>query len=316
MSAQLKIAFMGTPDFAVPALEALINSEHDVVCVYCQPPRPKGRGKKEQASPVQQCAEKHNIPVRHPVNFKDKTNINDFRNLNLDIAIVAAYGLILPKSILEAPKYGCLNIHASLLPRWRGAAPIHRAILDGDPETGVTIMQMDVGLDTGDMISKRRTPITTKTTLSELHDTLSMMGAEMVIECLSTLQKDKSLNGETQSDSESCYAAMLKKEDGRINWSNNASYIHQQIRALNPWPGSWCLDANNKRMKVLSAIIFDNNNSGDTMNAPGTILKQGIIQCGENTALSLELIQPENKKKMRTLDAINGNILSIGDIWS
>ncbi|HPF78252.1 MAG TPA: methionyl-tRNA formyltransferase, partial [Alphaproteobacteria bacterium] len=181
MTKLLRIAFMGTPDFSVAALQALINSDHDVVCVYSQPPRPKGRGKKVQPSPVHQCAEAAGIEVRTPINFKDPKDIEDFKSLNLDVAVVAAYGLILPKSILDAPKYGCINIHASLLPRWRGAAPIQRAIWAGDTETGITLMQMDVGLDTGDMIAVEKLPITGQTICADLHDGLAVMGAKMIV---------------------------------------------------------------------------------------------------------------------------------------
>jgi len=313
MSSPLKIAFMGTPDFAVPPLKALIDSEHDVVAVYSQPPRPKGRGKKLQSSPVHLCAEENGIPVHTPVNFKDENDVNQFKKLDIDVAIVTAYGLILPKSILEAPKHGCLNIHASILPRWRGAAPIHRAILAGDGETGITIMQMDEGLDTGDTIKIKRTPITEKTTLPALHDDLSEIGAQMIVECINELSENNNLIKTPQPEEGTCYAHMLKKEDGKIDWNNNASYIHRQIRALNPWPGSWCLDQNGKRLKVLKASITDSPQKGDTI---GVVLENGAIQCGENSVLSLEIIQPENKNKMRTADAINGGILSIGDVLS
>jgi len=215
----LRIAFMGTPDFAVTALQALIASEHEVACVYSQPPRPKGRGKKVQSSPVHQLAEQHNIEVRTPLNFKNQNDIDAFQALNLDVAIVAAYGLILPKDILGAPQYGCLNIHASLLPRWRGAAPIHHAIWSGDDETGITVMQMDEGLDT-------------------LHNTLADMGGEMIVNALDQLAKDGSVPSTEQPEEGMTYASMLKKSDGQIDWNQTAEQIDRQVRALNPWPGS------------------------------------------------------------------------------
>jgi len=307
----LRIAFMGTPDFAVTALQQLLNKNFNIICVYSQPPRPKGRGKKVQASPVQQLAESAEIEMRHPISFKNKNDIKDFQNLNLDLAIVAAYGLILPKDILKAPKYGCINIHASVLPRWRGAAPIHRAILAGDSETGVTLMKMDEGLDTGNMISVQRTAITGNTTLPELHDQLAQMGGDMIVEYLNSFDIEQGIVAEKQPENGVTYAKMLTKEEGRIDWKQSAEDIERQIRALNPWPGTWTIDQNEKRIKVLAAQVNQKNSNEEL----GEILSDGVIQCGQNSVLQLIKIQPENKKPMDINVALNGGHINQGDIF-
>ena len=279
----LKIIFMGTPDFAVPALERIIASNHNVVAVYTQPPRPKGRGHHVQKSPVHETAEKNNIPVYHPKNFKAEEDKEQFQALKADVAVVAAYGLILPQAILDAPKYGCLNIHASLLPRWRGASPIQHAIWKGDQESGVTIMQMERGLDTGPMISKESTPITSTTTAQELHDALSSISGNMILPVLDELSENKEVTSEIQDDALSTYAPMLKKEDGDIDWTHSPQEIDQQIRALNPWPGTF-MKGLKGRVKVLKAHI-------------------------ENYELVLDIVQPEGKKAMDYISAINGGYL-------
>lgn len=312
MGKPLKIAFMGTPDFAATALQALLNSEHEVVCVYSQPPRPKGRGKKIQPSVVHELATQHGIEVRTPVNFKDEKNVQAFADLNLDVAVVAAYGLILPKTLLDTPQYGCINIHASLLPRWRGAAPIHRAILAGDKQTGVTIMQMDVGLDTGDMIKEDAVNITDQTTLMMLHDQLADMGGRLIIEVLDELAQEGSLPTVKQPEEGITYADKITKEEGKIDWSSSAFDIDRQVRALNLWPGAWCFDSSGKRIKILSAFAY----VGDVRGEVGEIAEGGDIICGGNTILSLKKIQPENKKPMEIGDALNGGILKIGEILS
>lgn len=308
----LKIAFMGTPDFAATALQMLIDSDHDVVCVYSQPPRPKGRGNKVQPAMVHVLAQQHNIEVRTPINFKNEDDVKAFADLDLDVAVVAAYGLILPKALLDAPKYGCLNIHASLLPRWRGAAPIHRAILAGDKQTGVTIMQMDVGLDTGDMIKTDVVDITNRTTLMGLHDQLANMGGRLIVETLNQLSKEGALSNTKQSDEGVTYADKINKEEGKIDWSSSAFEIDRQIRALNPWPGAWCFDSAGKRLKIISGTP----QSSDRIGGVGQIIEGGDAICGENTILSLNILQPENKKPMSIEDAINGGILKLGEILS
>ncbi|MAQ70821.1 MAG: methionyl-tRNA formyltransferase [Alphaproteobacteria bacterium] len=307
----LKIIFMGTPDFAVPALQALINSEHEIAAVYTQPPRPKGRGKAVQKSPVHNLADKNNIGVFTPTSFKkNKEAISEFNSLNADIAIVAAYGLILPEDVLNAPAYGCLNIHASLLPKWRGAAPIQYSIWKGDKVSGVTIMKMEKGLDTGPMIVKTQTPIIDTTTAQSLHDTLAQQGADAVIEVLDYVLDQETLPESTpQDESISSYASMLKKEDGRIDWHRPAEEIDRQVRALNPWPGTYFDTELAKRFKVKSTFVVDEKTSSD----PGTLVtKAGNVACGYGTTLRLELIQPENKQPMSAEAAINGNYLEIG----
>lgn len=310
MTKPLRIAFMGTPEFSVNALQALIDSNHDVVCVYTQPPRPKGRGQQVHKSAVHECAEEAGIEVRHPLNFKDDIDVQAFKDLNSDVAVVAAYGLILPTAILDAPKHGCINIHASILPRWRGAAPIHRAIWAGDKETGVTLMQMDEGLDTGDMIVIKCTPITPKTRLSDLHDILSDMGAKMIVPCVDELALNGTLDSTPQSDEGKTYAHMLKKDHGRIDWNQSAIEINRQVRALNPWPGTWCTNQNDKRLKILDVTLGDKNSDKDV----GSVLENGGVVCGERTVLQILKIQPENKKPMDIKTALNGGHISEGDI--
>lgn len=304
----LRIGFMGTPDFSAPVLKALHeNTSHDIVCAYSQPPRPKGRGKKVQSSPVHIYAEQNDIPVFTPTSLKTEDEQTLFKNHNLDVAIVVAYGLILPKPILNAPKYGCINIHASLLPRWRGASPIQQAIWASDRETGVSIMQMDEGLDTGPVISMQSLPITQDTNAATLHDALSDLGAQMIIETVNTLAEKQTLESTPQDDANTIYAPLLKKEDGQINWSQTAQQIDCQIRALNPWPGVRC-SYNEKPIKILSAEPVSN-----TTNAPaGTILnRDGHIACGQNTILKITKIQPHNAKAMDFISAINGGHIDI-----
>ena len=306
---KLRLAFMGTPDFAVPALQVLIDSKHDVVCVYTQPPRPAGRGGKIKKSAVHLCAEAHSIEVRHPKSLKKPEPQADFTDLNLDLAVVAAYGLILPKPILDAPKYGCLNIHGSLLPRWRGAAPIQRAIMAGDTQTGICIMQMDVGLDTGDVLLREETPITGETTAQSLHDTLAAMGARMTLDVVDKIAQGESPKPEPQIEEGMTYAKMLNRDVGRIDWSNTAIEIERQLRALTPWPGVWCM-ADGKRLKVHAADRVDMSG------AIGTILDKHLtIGCGQG-ALRLITVQPENKKPMDGASYLNGAPISMGDSLS
>lgn len=317
----LRIIFMGTPDFAVPALRALDESAHEVVCVYTQPPRPKGRGHKFQPSPVHLYAQDHGIEVRTPLSLKNKAAQDEFAALNADVAIVAAYGLILPKPVLDAPHHGCLNIHASLLPRWRGASPIQRAIWAGDTETGITIMQMDEGLDTGGMIAAQKITITDKTTTSSLHDELSLMGANMALDVVEALASGKALEVTPQDDAQSTYAPLLTKEDGRINWHKNAAEIDRQIRALNPWPGVWTETKSSERLKILEArpvsVPYPDYigllcGEGE---AAGTLLdKKGLTLCGGRTVLQIIKIQPAGKKPMDIASAINGGYVTIGDV--
>jgi len=316
-SNKLRIAFMGTPDFAAVALSALIGSEHEIVAVYSQPPRPKGRGNKVQKSAVHLLAELHDIPVHTPKSFKkDPDAVKVFEDLNFDVAIVAAYGLLLPPSILNAPKYGCLNIHGSLLPRWRGAAPIQRAILAGDTQTGITIMQMDKGLDTGAMILKESVPITPQSNATTLHDALASCGARLTIDVLKTLSEKGTLESQVQDDALANYASMLSRDDGRINWSARACDIERQMRALTPWPGVWCMDENGKRLKI-HAVEFaaDNETAPFSAAQNGSVMsKKGVIACGDGDYLKVTKLQPENAKAMDFASALNGGYITIGDV--
>ncbi|MGH1378620.1 MAG: methionyl-tRNA formyltransferase [Alphaproteobacteria bacterium] len=322
MGENLRIAFMGTPDFAANALRALCESNHEVVCVYSQPPRPKGRGHKVKKSPVHELADINDIPVFTPKSLKCADAQQQFVSHNVDVAIVAAYGLLLPVEVLNAPKHGCLNIHGSLLPRWRGASPIQRAIWAGDELSGITIMQMDKGLDTGDMIAKSEITLGSDMTSTILHDALAEMGADLVIEVLDRLVYEGSLNAEKQGDDLATYAHLLKKSDGIVDWSQSALQIDRQIRALNPWPGVWA-EIQGKRFKIISADLADvdyPNYAGalcDEGLNPGAVLsKDGLILCGNKTVLRVSEIQPEGKKSMDFASALNGGYIDSEQIFS
>ncbi len=287
---------MGTPDFSVPILAALLEAGHDVAAVYSQPPRPAGRGHKEQPTPVHAFAAARGLEVRTPRSLKSADEQRDFRDLALEVAVVAAYGLILPKPILEGPRRGCLNAHASLLPRWRGAAPIQRAILAGDAATGVTIMRMDEGLDTGAMLLVEETPITATTTAQGLHDTLSEMGARMMVDALARLD---SLEARPQPGDGVTYAAKLAKDEGRIDWARPAAEIERQVRALNPWPGVWC-ELGGERLKVLEAKVLAGSGT------PGVTLDDGLtVACGDG-ALGLTRVQRAGKAPMAVAELLRG----------
>lgn len=296
----LRLIFMGTPDFSVPVLQQLMAAGHEIVCVYSQPPRPAGRGQKERPSPVHAFAESHGLLVRTPTRFKSEDVLNEFAELNADVAIVVAYGLILPKAALQAPKQGCINIHASLLPRWRGAAPIQRAILAGDAVSGVTIMQMDEGLDTGDMLAVRETKLEPDVTASTLHDRLSAMGAELIVETLAELSAGD-IQPRPQPEEGVTYAAKLDKAEGRIDWSNPAIKIDRLVRAFTPWPGVW-FEYANERIKVFAVRIVEG--SGDIV--PGTVLDEALtVACGDGAIQILELQRP-GKKRAFAQDVLRG----------
>jgi methionyl-tRNA formyltransferase len=299
----MRLIFMGTPDFAVPALAALVDAGHDVVCVYSQPPRPSGRGHREQPSPVQKYAQAQGIDVRYPVSLKAADAQADFAALNADAAVVAAYGLILPKAILDAPALGCLNIHASLLPRWRGAAPIQRAILAGDTETGVTIMQMDEGLDTGPMLMTGKFPIGNETTASDVHDALAALGRELIVQVLSADLPTP----EPQPGDGSTYAPKLDRAEGRIDWTESAATLDLKIRALNPWPGVWC-ERDDARLRVLAATPVPG--SGE----PGTVIDAPLtVACGGG-ALRLDRVQRADKSAMSADEYARGNPVPAGTV--
>jgi len=280
---RLRLIFMGTPDFAVPALAALRDAGHEIAAVYSQPPRPAGRGHAERPSPVQTFAEAHGLPVRTPRTLRDPAAQADFAAFGADAAVVAAYGLILPQAVLDAPRLGCINIHGSLLPRWRGAAPIQRAILAGDDETGITIMQMDAGLDTGPMLLRESVPIGPRTTAGDLHDTLAEIGARLIVEAMKGVAAG-SLKAEPQPAEGATYAAKLGRDEGRLDWTRPALELDRRVRALNPWPGTWFAH-DDAKIKVLDAVA-DPAAGGD----PGTVLPGGLtIACGEGGLRLLRL---------------------------
>lgn len=281
----MRIIFMGTPDFSVPVLEALVAAGHEIAAVYCQPPRPAGRGKKERPSPVQARAEAMGLAVRHPVSLRDDAALAEFRALNADIAVVVAYGLILPQAILDAPTHGCLNIHASLLPRWRGAAPIHRAIMAGDPITGVCIMQMEAGLDTGPVLMRAETEIGAEETTVELHDRLSEMGAGLIVQALEQLD---ALTPDPQPDIGVTYAQKIDKAEARIDWARSAVDIDRQIRGLSTFPGAWTEIAGQRVKLLASRLAFGAGNPGEVLDDTLT------IACGDG-AISLLRLQRAGK---------------------
>lgn len=289
----MRVIFMGTPGFSVPALEA-VAARHDVVCVYTQPPRAAGRGQKPRPSPVQAAAEAMGLPVRTPARLKAPEDQADFAALGADVAVVVAYGLILPQPVLDAPRLGCLNIHASILPRWRGAAPIHRAVMAGDAETGVAIMQMEAGLDTGPVLAEARTPIGPEDTTGDLHDRLADMGAALIAEVLDRLP----LDAVPQPDDGVTYAAKIEKAEARIDWTRPAAEVDRLIRGLSPFPGAWC-EVAGERVKLLRARVVPGE--GD----PGAVLGPLVVACGAGAVEVLEL-QRQGKRPLPTAEALRG----------
>lgn len=286
----LRVAYMGTPDFSVPALHALAKGPHQVVAVYTQPPRHASRGMKLKTSAVHQAADRLGIEVHHPVTFRDAKDREVFAALDLDVAVVAAYGLILPQAVLDTPRLGCVNIHASLLPRWRGAAPIQRAILAGDRETGVTLMQMVRQLDAGAMLAKQSVPITAQTTASSLHDQLAALGAEMIGPVLDQLATGTA-TAEPQEEAQVTYAAKLTREDGIIDWRQPADLIHAQVRGLVPWPGCQ-FSVGGEVIKLMAVTPVEG------FGPPGTLLSaDGVVACGAG-ALRLDQVQRAGKARM------------------
>ncbi|MCW8843986.1 MAG: methionyl-tRNA formyltransferase [Rhodobacteraceae bacterium] len=276
----MRIVFMGTPEFSVLVLDALVEAGHEIAAVYCQPPRPAGRGKKERPTPVHARAEALGLEVRYPVSLKGAEAQAEFAALAADVAVVVAYGLILPQAILDAPEKGCLNIHASLLPRWRGAAPIHRAIMAGDAETGVCIMQMDAGLDTGPVLLRKATKIGAEETTAQLHDRLSDMGAAAIVEALAQLDD---LVPEVQPEEGVTYAAKIDKAEAQVDWSAPAQEVDRKIRGLSPFPGAWC-EIEGQRVKLLASRLAEG------AGAAGEVLDDALtVACGSGAVQLLRL---------------------------
>ena len=303
----LNIIFAGTPDFAAQHLQALIDSPHNVIAVYTQPDKPAGRGKKLQASPVKQLAEQHQIPVYQPKSLRKPETQAELTALHADVMVVVAYGLILPQAVLDAPTYGCLNVHGSLLPRWRGAAPIQRAIWAGDKQTGVTIMQMDAGLDTGDMLHKVFFDIDLQDTSADLYHKLAEIAPNALIEVLNHLT-DGTFIAEPQDDTQSNYAEKLSKEEAKLDWQLSAGQLERNIRAFNPWPMAYLQltdeQGNPQTLKVYQATVLPS-----VSQTPGTIIsadKNGIQIATADGVLNLLQLQPAGKKPMSAQDLLNG----------
>ncbi|MDE1220430.1 methionyl-tRNA formyltransferase [Vibrio aestuarianus] len=302
MSQSLRIVFAGTPDFAARHLAALLSSEHEVIAVYTQPDRPAGRGKKLTASPVKQIAVEHNIEVYQPENFKSDQAKQQLAELNADLMVVVAYGLLLPQAVLDTPRLGCINVHGSILPRWRGAAPIQRSIWAGDSETGVTIMQMDIGLDTGDMLKIATLPIEATDTSASMYGKLAELGPQALVDCIADIASDKAI-ATKQDDALANYAKKLSKEEAKIDWSMDAVFIERCVRAFNPWPMSH-FDVAENTIKVWQSRV-----EAQTSNQPvGTIVKadkSGIYVATGNGLLVLEQLQVPGKKALPVQDILN-----------
>ncbi len=302
MSDSLSIIFAGTPDFAARHLDALLSSEHQVVGVFTQPDRPAGRGKKLMPSPVKVLAEEKGIPVFQPVSLRPEENQKLVAELHADVMVVVAYGLILPKAVLAMPRLGCINVHGSLLPRWRGAAPIQRSLWAGDTETGVTIMQMDVGLDTGDMLHKLACPITADDTSASLYDKLAELGPQGLLHTLSLLASGTA-KPEVQDEAQVSYAEKLSKEEARVDWTLSAAQLERCIRAFNPWPMSYIV-IDDQPIKIWQATVINKPANAE----PGTILeatRQGIQVATGDGILNLISLQPAGKKAMSAQDLLN-----------
>lgn len=306
----MKIIYMGTPDFAVGPLKALIEAGHEVCAVVTQPDRQKGRGKEMAPSPVKECATEYGLPVLTPVKIKEAEAIEELKKYPADIFVVAAFGQILSEEILNMPKYGCVNIHASLLPKYRGAAPIQWSIIDGEKETGVTIMQMDKGLDTGDILFQKKVPITEEETGASLFDKLAEAGAQLIVEALAKIEIGE-VNPVKQDDNNSCYAKMLSKSIGKIDWNKSAVEIERLVRGLNSWPSAYT-EYKGKQLKIWKAEVLPHIEGN-----PGTIAKvtkDAVIVCTKEGALSLLEIQLEGKKRMSTKEFLLGRTFAEGEV--
>ena len=303
----LRVVFMGTPAFAVPTLTEIVGRGHDVAAVYTRAPARAGRGMRERVSPVHAAAARFGLEVRHPASLREDDVIADFEALDADIGVVVAYGLILPQRILDAPREGCLNLHASLLPRWRGAAPIQRAVMAGDAETGVCVMRMDEGLDTGPVCLMERVAIGADETAGALHDRLAVLGADLMVRALAALARG-SLAATPQADEGVTYAAKIDKAEARIDWRRPAGELHDHIRGLSPFPGAWFAGPDGRRVKVLRAA------KADGAGAPGTVLDDALtVACGE-AALRLVELQREGRGAMAAAELLRGYPLVPGTV--
>ena len=312
----MRIVFMGTPDFAVDSLAALVeSSDHEIVAVITQPDRPKGRGQKVLMTPVKEYALEKNLVVLQPAKIRTPEFIEELKALAPELIVVVAFGQFLPKEILQLPKYGCINVHASLLPKYRGAAPIHYAVMNGEKESGVTIMRMDKGMDTGAMLAKVATYIGEDMTMGELHNELKVAGAHLLLEVIRGIE-DGTIKDMPQNDAEATYASLLDKEIEKIEWSKSASEIHNKVRGLNPWPGAYTLLPDGRKLKIWQTRVMTKENAGTK---PGTVVafsKEGfIVACG-NGCLEVIEVQPESKKKMPADVYCNGYKMKLGEILS
>ena len=322
----MRIVFMGTPDFSVPALKALVEAGHQVIAVVTQPDKPKGRGKEVQMTPVKIQAMEYGIPVYQPAKVREASFVEVLKGLEADVYVVIAFGQLLPKAVLELPKYGCINIHASLLPKYRGAAPIQWCVIDGERETGITTMMMDVGLDTGDMLEKAVIPIEEKETGGSLHDKLSLAGGALILSTLKKLEEG-TLVRTPQTDEGTCYAKMLTKSLGDIDWNQSAVSIERLIRGLNPWPSAYTL-WNGKTIKIWSAdvttgreaaaFLSESGVPSETGITPGTVVcsdKHSLVVCTGDGLLSVRELQMEGKKRMDTPAFLRGYPIPAGDVF-
>lgn len=310
----MKVVFMGTPDYAVAALEAIIEAGHQVALVVTQPDKPKGRGKEMQMTPVKSCALKYDIPVFQPVKVKKPESVETLRSYEADIFVVAAFGQILSEEILQMPKFGCVNIHASLLPKYRGAGPIQQAILDGEKESGITIMQMDKGIDTGDILMQAVVPISEKETGDSLHDKLAAEGARLIVEALPKIEAGE-VTPVKQDDEKSCYAGMLQKSMGEINWGKEAACIERMVRGLNSWPSAYTF-YHAKTLKIWESEISGEKADADGV-VPGTITKvekDAFYVQTKDMPLKVTVVQLEGKKRMAVKDFLLGNQVKAGEM--